>query len=1153
MKEVLRKFCLSDEKNGLLLIDMPTGTGKTHNCIEFIYENYKKINNRIIFITNLKKNLPFNKLKQLFIDDNNIEAFNNDVIFLDNNVDTLIENFPKVEKLIPDSRFSKNGTLINIKKCINIITKVRENLKTKSKKEINRIISTDSMYYIINQAKEDLTEKYEKELRILIEEQIKFDDEGHRRTKAQKIELIKNNKDYQWISILYPSVFTDEKKIIFMSIDKFLVRNSTIVEPSYNIIDNKFLLKDSLLFIDEFDASKEILLKSIIKDCLDNKVNIVELFRIIYSGLHDTSFSKLLIEESEYKKKKIKESKKTILSSQEIINEFRKRSEEIEIKYHLAQYHKLDSNEKEKANFLFQDYKFHTVLSDENYNVYLDHDKNNRVNWIKKGIKTNLEEDENLFTLLSEIKSYITFFQNGIKFIAENYIFLKKERNQETNNFSFEASVRTVLSEFGIEGKYANYLTAQIINARKSRSNKLVDLKTDLDNSVYEKGFRFYNFIDNDSFDTQSKIDLLSFSLTPEKILIYLCLNSKVIGISASGTLETVTGNYDLDYIKKKIGKSYYQIEQADAERIDLNITQNIGIYDKININIEKCIITHLNYNEMLQKNFDVDNYNQIISEIKTYTSDDFVIARYCKLAFSMNNFFLHNIKSFLFLTNVSMKNSLEFNYTLIQNIFKILTPKNTTGTFCYSLDGAVERFDSLKESIKEKLKNGNSVFVVSTYQTLGAGQNLQYEYDPSYEDLLQSINDNTYNKKEKDFEAIFLDKPTNLFVNMNSNATQEQLLKFIYQIKCLEEVGDFDVDSATKEIKKAIKILYHNSSQKIQTPRSKHIYMHTTKIILQAIGRICRTSNKDKNIYIWFDCQMENDLSYCKNYLKEKKLNIEFKSLLEKCENIKEIDDENIYNINNSKIEKSIDAINRLKEFKSTSDIEKWEELREIVLKYPCDNCNIHNEYDIYCQLPEPLNHYYYNKDKFGKFNITYQKSNDYCINEDVANLKTLLAIPGILDLFREKGYATTFNKSNYILLPNVFGTIYLGALGEVIGEYIINHYLSLYNLQLQRISILERYEKFDFVFDDDKYVDFKHWSGVSDKDREKEVKRILNKLDKVNGKHGFIINILKPQNYNPRDYESPDSRLTIIPYLWDPESKQFNQINLIKLIQKI
>lgn len=1151
MQTLLEKFCFSGPDNGLLLVDMPTGTGKTYNAVEFIYENYQDVKNKIIFITNLKKNLPFNDLRKKFQKDNRLDEFNKNVLFLDNNVDTLIENFNKVEKFIPKDIFGKNGTLYNVKRCVNIINTIKENLKNpKSKAVTEEFGSKENAYFIMSQAKEDLKERYEQEFRLIIEDELKYDGNGKRRTKAEKLELIKTNPNYKWISTLYPAVNTDDKKILFMSIDKFLVKNSTIIEPSYSIIDNKSLLKKSIIFIDEFDSSKDVILKSIIKESLNTKVSVVELFRMIYSGLKNTEFSKLLIEVSGKLKTDI-EQHPNYYTPDAILEEFKNKAEEIETKYKLANFHKLDAAERERANFLFQDYEFHTVLSDEKSCICIENDKDTRVNWIKKTERKNITEEKNIFILLQSIKSFLSYFQNGIKLIADNYLALKRQRKQETNNFSYEAAVKTVLSEFGIEGKYLNYLTSQIFNSRKAKTNKIVDLKNELDFSVYEKGFRFYNFIDSDVFDTQSKIQLLSFDMSPEKILIYLCLNAKVIGISASGTLETVTGNYDLSYVKKKLGPSFYELNTEEKNRIDKYITRKLGNYSNVNIDVDKCPINNENYYDVLKSVLLGGDYKEISEKINFYTSENFVKARYCKLVYAINNFFKKNIHSFLFLTNVSMGSSPDFNSECIKFIFETLKPSNCDDAYCYSLEGSLEKFENMKRAVKDKLKDGKKVFVISTYQTLGAGQNLQYEYDENYEGVLNLINDDVYEKKYKDFDALFLDKPTNLFVNMNSKPSEESLLKFIYQVKSLEEVGHFDVDAATAEIKKGIKILYHASTQKINTPRSKHIYMHTAKTILQAIGRICRTNTKTSSIYISFDQQMETELACCKDDLLKRPINNEFRALLSKCESYKTEIDEKLFNINNSKITKIDDKIGKLLKFNSPSDIVKWEELRDVVLKYPYDNIGIHNDYDIYYELENIDDHYFYNKNGKHEFNITCGKYNDYCVSETRANLKSLMLINGVKEYFESNGYAPHFEKSHFLLLPNVFDRIYLGALGEVVGSFLVNNFLANVGLKLERIKNLDRYEKFDFVFDNNKYVDFKYWNGNRDKDREREVERIMNKLDKCNGTYGYIINILKPQNYNPKDYISPDSRLTIIPYLYDQENNKMNLdgLNLLLL----
>lgn len=102
-------------------------------------------------------------------------------------------------------------------------------------------------------------------------------------------------------------------------------------------------------------------------------------------------------------------------------------------------------------------------------------------------------------------------------------------------------------------------------------------------------------------------------------------------------------------------------------------------------------------------------------------------------------------------------------------------------------------------------MSSGQKVMVVSSYQTLGAGQNIQYKIPKNYvegKDYI-SINELDYSDNEKDFDSIYLDKPTNIFVNMNNDLiNEEQFIKFIYQVKTLEESGDIKEEVAYKYIK---------------------------------------------------------------------------------------------------------------------------------------------------------------------------------------------------------------------------------------------------------------------------------------------------------------------------------------------------------------
>ena len=73
MREVIKNFCEDKQtSNGLLLIDMPTGAGKTYEVIHYIKELMENFpEKKIFFVTTLKKNLdaPYNDLLDILSDE----------------------------------------------------------------------------------------------------------------------------------------------------------------------------------------------------------------------------------------------------------------------------------------------------------------------------------------------------------------------------------------------------------------------------------------------------------------------------------------------------------------------------------------------------------------------------------------------------------------------------------------------------------------------------------------------------------------------------------------------------------------------------------------------------------------------------------------------------------------------------------------------------------------------------------------------------------------------------------------------------------------------------------------------------------------------------------------------------------------------------
>ena len=122
MYNVINRFAISKEVNhGLMLIDMPTGSGKTYNAVKYIFDASMLEENKdkkFLFITTLKKNLPIEDLKKLFENSEKTNLFYDKVLFINSNIDSVIEGWTDtIKKDIPLSiqkldEFLKRGLIL---------------------------------------------------------------------------------------------------------------------------------------------------------------------------------------------------------------------------------------------------------------------------------------------------------------------------------------------------------------------------------------------------------------------------------------------------------------------------------------------------------------------------------------------------------------------------------------------------------------------------------------------------------------------------------------------------------------------------------------------------------------------------------------------------------------------------------------------------------------------------------------------------------------------------------------------------------------------------------------------------------------------------------------------------------------------------------
>ena len=181
------------------------------------------------------------------------------------------------------------------------------------------------------------------------------------------------------------------------------------------------------------------------------------------------------------------------------------------------------------------------------------------------------------------------------------------------------------------------------------------------------------------------------------------------------------------------------------------------------------------------------------------------------------------------------------------------------------------------------------------------------------------------------------------------------------------------------------------------------------------------------------------------------------------------------------------------------------------------------------------------YNKNTIVKFDDSLPQK----MSQQEVNLQELFNIQGLREYFTSKHYATVFKPNEYVLTPAMFNNIYKGALGEAVGKYIFENYLSV---KLQELPD-EYFERFDYTIGDGIYIDFKLWKDTMRIDAEEEKQSILDKLDEVKGKRAVIVNIFYDRDSAPTP--SDGKRIVEIPYLYRIDRHELG-IEMLETIQR-
>lgn len=1131
MQEAVTRFvntCLANAKqnsdddkqkpHGLFLIDMPTGSGKTYTVLDMIarYLNGEILQDvpRIIYLTPLNKNVKdaYNDLLKNIMEPKGAkDLFESNCLWVKANSQAVLDSFKEVEQSIP-KEIKKKDSYHKLKGFVEGYEEACHGVK-------EGIASTKMTI------ETDIREKFEPAFR----QDLKLELNKICHNKASKMRKIR--EDWKFILTLYPSVLIEKRKVLFMNVDKFYMPIDPIISKPFNF-SNSPLLKGALVFIDEFDASKEFILRSQISQSTQRKLDLIKYM----STLSSTFASGKKFPKELFPAPKDGDEKK---SSQYAFGELKRVIEGCRKNASLDYHFKLDSGEKEKRCLIFQDSELHTVCNlNTTPSIDLYTDEKRGLNVIK--LDKEGKGSKKFFNLIYSMTGALNFSIRTFSMMSRNYLnyYNYEKRKENGDMMAPEEAISTIINPFeldqGIQSVISNIVTGRFNGGTRKKANKIVG------ESFYVNGFRYFDFVDDLSHDTTTSINMCFLNDTPEQFMVSIASSAMVVGISATATIDTVTGNYNLDYLKNQLGGSFVFPSKEDSERISTKFLATYKEGRDYKVNITKLDSDHED-NESLAKDIfkNQDNIETLSTQLRYFDSDNklkYEKRRFMRVLLAVKSF-LENprSKALLVLTNQNMKTSgvSPFNKETMESIVAQIQKENElkNNAVIHLLHG--NNYDQEKRQYQTDIRSGKRVILFTSYPASGTGQNLQYS-------IMEGADEGA--TLQKDIDSIYLEKPTNVLVNINlnrndsnSSLSEEDLIKYIYQVESLGFQGEISRKKTVSMVKIAFKRYIKGSypSTWQDNPGSeyltKSVNNHIVRTLEQAVGRICRTRDKNKSdVNIYLDKEIIEKVSF--DPVKTRLMNKEFKAIVDASTKPWNQEDNQRTEFNNKAENRSMALSKRLDSLMERNkiswpqnDMEDWKEVREWLLKHPTlskEELNGNPVFEsLYLTLPKcakPCSSIYFSgaggdaAENAKKLCISLKQSSNAHkeISDNECNLVGLSRIPEVRDFFKDKGYALSFAKNEMILLPCTYINLYKGALGEAAGKAI----LESSGIRLKEITDPEKFEKFDFEVEgiEGVYIDFKLWSTDSEETGESSIKHIEEKLTRIGGKKAFIINIV-------------------------------------------
>ena len=1101
--KAIHSFCENHE-NGLFIANPPTGFGKTYAAEQFICDfiahSLPKFD-KIFYITNNKANLPYKNI----IERMGTEQYYDKILYIDNIESTIRkcikENNEKITESLKKVDMEKAQKLYDqIKNYISLIDKIRGDKKTEENKEL-----IDMMKNKFYTHQRELNNVIREKLRKLssIEQDCSIEDKYH--------DIL--NSDFSWFVDFWPVEKIPYADVIFMSVSKFMMPYSCLLAKGNRFYKKSDMMKNAIIIVDEIDGSKSTMFNNIFGERKDDKRVDIRSFQI---SQNDRVINKTLGNDYyEYF------DEKTVTEWYTLNNELKKFIDENHLKYDFR-LNDSDSNELDSTFLVNVHNKIYINSNNTDIGSYRYYYQDG-VNYIN-GKDLNVSKSIILIEMLCKLQKFHNKYQN----IMSDVIYGEKAKNFPGSYADLcYALVRPSGNRNEAYNKVSENILKKTFHCIKLKDNFNNKDVQNLQDSFYENSLNLITFQTGNRTKYETDIWYEYFNDTPESILYSMCKNFVVIGLSATSTM-TYFGNFNLQYLEKKlgsnfeifsdndeIGKSIKKLQYSDRIKArycdpekdleDTNVKLLIKDIDKFKIELERAFMLLSN-----DKDDDKFQYNRLFS-----------------IAISYIEFRCSPCKASLFLSN-SYYGKNETIINMLKNIENQCVNKELVkhGNFYPTYVNSENFKEKIEEFYTKASEPDTQAFLFASYATLGSGQNLQYLVAEDEEQTTQIF---------KDISGLYLEKPRNILIHPQDfiTDTDKKIFALAQQFDLQAynpEMYPYKSDEITRSI--LGKIGRYPDKDKYNIYGHPYVIAASLQRVVQGVGRICRTTNKDSQILIRFEKELANDIYKYSSFLNNIHLLPEIRAIKDASMLIKEQEppkaaqSQSLFSFcNNSDTDNTMDderayllymygkGMDKDKPMKGGLIYDMYRRKAEyLYVKEKIRKIYLTNEeYQNFIYTAEPN----YMHNIYMKFYKKYTPSYRYAVLKELEMLWPYMQEP-----LQTRGWKiSTYSQDGYVLV-NESEDVIKGNLGEDIFEIVFNRFIQEHNIHRYGTKDYEPLELCDFLYEHNAgshtipvAIDVKFWTNSIGSFKD-QAEKFAEKMLQVKISKALFVNIYSLNN---------------------------------------